>query len=118
MGHRAITSCGLVSLMLAAGCGGSSSMPNTGGTSPQANGPVLTAIAPSSVAAGAPAITMSVYGSGFLAGAAAQWNGTSLVTTLVSPNQLTATVPVANLTSPGTAKVTVANPSPGGNIEF
>jgi hypothetical protein len=117
MGQRAIPACCLVLLTLAAGCGGGSSMTNGGGgggTSSQSNAPVVTAIAPSSVVAGAPATTVSVYGSGFVAGAVAQWNGTALSTTLVSPTQVTATVPVANLASVGTAKVTVANPSPSG----
>jgi IPT/TIG domain len=117
MGRRAITSCGLTTLVMLAGCGGGSNMTSVGvgggGTSSQSNAPVVTAISPSSVVAGAAAaVSMSVYGSGFQAGAAVEWNGTTLTTTAVNATQLMATVPVANLASVGTAKVTVANPSP------
>jgi len=61
-------------------------------------------------------ITVTLTGTGFVAGAVTQWNGAVLPTSLVSSTQLTATISVANLSSPGTAAITVFNPSPGGGI--
>jgi hypothetical protein len=55
-----------------------------------------------------------VSGSNFAAGALVQWNGTALSTTAVSATELTAQIPASDLTSTGSAKVTVANPSPEG----
>ncbi len=69
--------------------------------------PVISLLNPSAVAAGGPAFTLTVSGSGFASGAVIQWNGTALATTVVNATQLTATVP-ANLTATfGTAQVTV-----------
>ena len=117
MGLRAITSCVLTILVMLAGCGGGSNMTSGGvgggGTSSQSTAPVVTAISPSSaVCLGARSRSDVRHGSGFQAGAVVEWNGTTLTTTVVNAMQLMATVPVANLVSVGTAKVTVANPSP------
>lgn len=57
---------------------------------------------------------MTVTGSGFINGASVQWNGTALTTTFVSATQLTAIVPAVDLTTVGSAEVTVSNPAPGG----
>ena len=70
--------------------------------------PVLSSIAPTSVPAGAFAIT--VYGSGFVSGAEALLAGAPLATTFVSSTQLTATGSEA---SSGTFSVAVMNPNPG-----
>ena len=43
-----------------------------------------------------------------------QWNGADLTTTYVSANQVTATVPAADIALAGTAEVTVI--IPGGNV--
>jgi hypothetical protein len=79
------------------------------GTSP----PLLTSLSPSTatVALGTP-FTLTVNGSGFVAGASIQWTApgggtTALTTTLVSGTQLTATVPASLLTNIGTAQVAV-----------
>jgi hypothetical protein len=71
--------------------------------------PVLAGIAPTSVPAGAFAIT--VNGNGFVSGAQVLLAGASLATSFVSSTHLTAT---GNESSPGTFSVAVMNPNPGG----
>ena len=70
--------------------------------------PVLTGIAPTSVPAGAFAIT--VNGSGFVSGAQVLLAGAPLATTFVSATQLTA---AGNEASAGNFSVAVMNPNPG-----
>jgi hypothetical protein len=84
---------------------------NASGTSAvtlQNPAPVLANIAPTSVPAGAFAIT--VNGSGFVSGAQVLLAGAPLATILVSATQLTA---MGNETSAGTFSVAVMNPNPG-----
>jgi uncharacterized delta-60 repeat protein len=76
--------------------------------------PTLASLDPSQVTAGGPGITLVVNGSGFLNGATVYWKGSARNTTYESANQLRATIPAGNLTSPGTAQVTVVNPLSGG----
>ena len=73
-------------------------------------------LSPSGAAPGGSSFTLTVPGTGFVAGAAARWKGGPLATTLVSSTKLTATVPAANISAPGTALLTVSNPGPGGGI--
>src|SRR6185503_11613719 len=54
--------------------------------------PVLSALAPSSVAAGGAAFTLGVTGSGFVATSQVFWNGTARTTSFVSATQLTAAI--------------------------
>ncbi len=70
--------------------------------------PVLTGIVPTSVPAGAFAIT--VNGSGFVSGAQVLLAGAPLATTFVSATQLTA---AGNEASAGNFSVAVMNPNPG-----
>ncbi len=70
--------------------------------------PVLTSIAPTSVPAGAFAIT--VNGSGYASGAQVLLAGAPLATTFVSSTQLTA---MGNEASAGTFSIAVMNPNPG-----
>ncbi len=69
--------------------------------------PVISVINPGAVAAGGPAFTLTVSGSGFAAGATVQWNATALATTVVNATQLTATVPASLTAAFGTAQITV-----------
>ncbi len=71
-------------------------------------------LVPMSVAPGGPSFMLTVNGTGFVSGATMNWNGAPLATVFVSASQLTANVPAANVAAPGTASVTVVNPSPGG----
>jgi hypothetical protein len=99
---------------LLAGCGGGNSGGSGGGGGTPPGIPMLTAIAPSSAAAGSAAITLAVYGSNFAQGAAVQWNGATLSGQWISATEMTATVPAADLSAAGSANVTVVNQGSGG----
>jgi hypothetical protein len=71
-------------------------------------------LVPTAVSPGSPAFTLSVGGTGFVSGATIDFNGTTLPTTFVDGEHLTATVPATNVANVSTAAVTVANPAPGG----
>jgi len=58
---------------------------------------------------GAATFPLTVYGTGFASGAVVNWNGKPLTTTFVTAEELTATVPAANVATAGTALVTVSN---------
>jgi trimeric autotransporter adhesin len=76
--------------------------------------PVITSVIPSTILAGSPNTLVTVFGTGFIATSVVQWNGTSVATTLSRFNnvsELVATVPAADLTTTGTANVTVNTPS-------
>lgn len=96
-----------------AGCGGGSSGGTGGGGTPQVI-PVLAAIAPSNATAGTSQLSLVIYGSNFENGATVEWNGTALSSMWVSATQLTAIIPASDISSVGTANVTVVNPSPVG----
>src|SRR5262249_22692573 len=81
-------------------------------------GSQLGSISPSTAIAGSGPTTLTANGSGFVGGASIRWtpaNGSTAVlpATLVSSNQLQATVPASLLATAGTAQVAVAS---GGNI--
>ncbi len=69
---------------------------------------------PTAASPGSPAFTLTVNGAGFISGSKVNWNGSALATTFVSDVQLTAAVPAAKVAAPGTASITVMNPTPGG----
>jgi len=100
----------LVSLFTAlSGCGGDGK--NKKNQNPV---PMLTSIAPTSATVGGPAFTLTVNGLDFVSGSTVQWNGSGRPTTFVNGTQLSAAIPAADLAAPGTAQVTVVNPTPGG----
>ena len=76
--------------------------------------PTTTGINPSSVTAGAPGFTLTVSGTGFVAGSIVQWEGLDRTTTFVSSTQLTAAITASDVAAAGTALVTVFSPAPGG----
>lgn len=78
--------------------------------------PVATSLNPASVAAGSGAFNLTVLGSGFVAGSMVRWNGADRATTLVSGGELRAAITAADVTTAGTANVTVFNPAPGGGL--
>jgi trimeric autotransporter adhesin len=76
--------------------------------------PVITSVIPNTILAGSANTLVTVLGTGFIATSVVQWNGTSVATTLSRFNnvsELVATVPAADLTTTGTASVTVNTPS-------
>jgi type IV pilus biogenesis protein CpaD/CtpE len=100
-------------LALGLGCGYSakSTTPAVAGTMP-----TVSALAPSSVAAGSPSFVLTVNGTNFNGNAAINLNSTAQMTSHVSANQLTATVPAASVATAGTVTVTVTNPGTAGGI--
>src|SRR3989475_3573867 len=82
--------------------------------------PTVTSLSPPSQVAGGADFQLTVNGTNFVqsagnpVGSVVVWNKNNLVTTFVTATQLTATVPSAFIASPGTATITVVNPSPGG----
>lgn len=76
--------------------------------------PILTALSTSDTTAGGSAFVMTVQGSSFISGSVVEWNGSPRSTTFVSATQLNANILASDIAQPGTAQITVANPSPGG----
>ena len=75
--------------------------------------PVLTALSPSSTAAGSGAFTLTVTGTNFVSGETLYFNGFARVTTYVSATQITAAILASDVVTAGSAQVTVAPPAPG-----
>lgn len=73
-------------------------------------------LSPSTKAPGGSAFTLTVHGTGFVSGASVEWNGTPRTTTFVNSSTLTAQILAADISAPGTALITVLNPSPGGGL--
>jgi hypothetical protein len=71
-------------------------------------------LVPSAIAPGSNGLTLTVNGANFAQNARVNWNGLPLATIVRSADQLTATVPAANLNTSQTALVTVTNLTPGG----
>jgi type IV pilus biogenesis protein CpaD/CtpE len=78
--------------------------------------PTVSALAPNSVTAGSPSFVLTVNGTNFNSNAAINLNGAAEVTSHVSANQLTATVPSATVATAGTVTITVTNPGTSGGI--
>lgn len=76
--------------------------------------PAATSLSPAAVIAGDPGFALTVNGSGFVYGSVVRWSGSDRPTTFVSASKLTAAIPATDITSAGTASVTVFTPSPGG----
>jgi len=101
----------LVLIAALVGCGGG----GNGGPPPPGNpAPTLTSISPTSAPVGSAEFTLTATGSNFIPGSVVKWGGSNRTTTFVSATQLTATIPATDLTTGGTAQVTIFNPSPGG----
>jgi hypothetical protein len=101
----------------APGGGVSNSQVFTVTANPSANPvPALASLAPSGATAGGSAFVLSVNGTGFASNAVVRWNGVDRPTTFASPTQLTANIAASDIAAPGSATVTVFNPTPGGGI--
>ncbi len=66
-------------------------------------------LVPDVVAPGSPSFTLTVHGSGFLTGAAVEWNGTKLKTRVLDRQTLLATVPANLVATPTTGLINVVN---------
>src|SRR5215831_2763258 len=71
-------------------------------------------LVPAAVLPGGPGFTLTVNGTGFTSESVVQWNGCVRETSFVSSSRLTATILESDVSTPGTASVTVFTPSPGG----
>ncbi len=76
--------------------------------------PTLTSLSPDLAVEGGAGFTLTVTGTGFVGTSKVRWNGADRETTFVSATRLTATITAADIAAPGTARVTVTNPAPGG----
>lgn len=76
--------------------------------------PTITSLSPSSAVAGTGPIALTVTGTGFVMTSTVLWDGVELTTGYVSDTELEATIPAAELTTVGTAMVSVLSPEPGG----
>jgi hypothetical protein len=76
--------------------------------------PVATDMSPTVAVSGDSGFTLTVNGSGFDGGSVVRWNGADRPTTLLCPTRLSATIPTSDLSTAGTATVTVFNPAPSG----
>ncbi len=76
--------------------------------------PSISSLSPNSAAHGTSDLQIRVGGSGFVSTSTVEFNGNFCATAFVSSSQLVALVQAANVTTAGTANVTVVNPAPGG----
>jgi hypothetical protein len=75
-------------------------------------------LVPDSARPGGKAFTLTVNGANFTASSVVSWNGSTRVTTYVSPTQLTAAILSTDLATGTTASVTVANGGANSNIAY
>jgi uncharacterized repeat protein (TIGR01451 family) len=76
--------------------------------------PIITALSPATVTAGSAAFTLTITGTGFNPTSVVQYNGVARATTYVSATTLTISVSAGDVTSVGTAAISVVNGGPGG----
>ena len=88
-------------LLPAVSCGGCPSTPS------------VASISPNSATAGAAGFSLTVNGGNFSSNSVVVWNGSSLTTSFVNGNQLTATISATQIAQPDTASVYVYNPVGG-----
>lgn len=73
-------------------------------------------LVPDAIAPGGAGFELTLNGTGFVSGSVVNWNGNARATTVVSSSRLTATILASDVAKPGSGRVTVVNPSPGGGI--
>lgn len=76
--------------------------------------PAVVTISPNSRMAGAAAFTLTVNGTDFIASSVVRFNNSNRVTTYVSGTQLQTQITEADISTAGTADISVFNPAPGG----
>jgi hypothetical protein len=113
---RAVTVCLSIGFTACAGGGGSGGGGGGHGMGMGMPGATLTSLSPSSIAAGSPAFSLTVNGSGFVAGGTLSWNGTGLGPyTFVSSSQVTVLINASLVVSAGSASIVATIPTPGTN---
>jgi hypothetical protein len=77
--------------------------------------PTLISMSPTSATAGGAAFTLSLTGTGFVAGAVVNFGSNPAITpSSVTSTQIVATIPATDIATAGTVNVTVTNPAGGG----
>lgn len=71
----------------------------------------LKSLSPVTVAAGGSSFMLTVLGTAFTGTSVIEWNGAALPTTMVSSTELIAHVPASNISTTGSALVTVSDPN-------
>ncbi len=79
--------------------------------------PGITSLIPSSALSGGSAFTLLAKGIGFVNGSLVRWNGSNRPTTYISWEQLSASILASDISSSGTASITVYNPLGGGSSD-
>lgn len=92
--------------------GGTSAPVNLGVVPPSTGSPQISTISPSTIYTDSPDTTLTVNGANLSGNSVVEWNGAPLQTTVAAGYyvELIATIPAADLTSAGTASVTVETP--------
>ena len=88
----------------------------SGGFSVSSAAPTLTTITPSTATSGSSTLTLALAGSNFLPDSVVDFNGSPIATAFVDTNDLTATLPSADLITVGAFPVTVSNPDTAGAV--
>jgi hypothetical protein len=83
---------------------------------PAANAPTIKLLNPGSALAGGSAFTLTVTGTNFVSSSAVHWNGSARATSFISSTSLQAAITAADISSAGTASITVANPAANGGV--
>ena len=76
--------------------------------------PTIASLSPTGVVAGGAAFTLTVNGTNFVSTSVVKFNSSAKTTTFVSATQLTAAILASDITTSGSANVTVTNAAPGG----
>jgi IPT/TIG domain len=105
-------SCVLLIALLSLGCGGYNAPGGTNGMGVKAAANI-SALIPSSAAAGGPGFTLTVNGTNFAANSVVFFAATAMATTVVTSNQLMANIPASAIATAGTVQVYVNS---AGNI--
>jgi hypothetical protein len=76
--------------------------------------PTITLLPSQGAHAARPGFSLWVHGNGFVQGSTVRWNGAARPTQYVSGSRVVAEISTGDVTSAGTAQITVFNPAPGG----
>ena len=100
----------LIVLLTFAGCSKTGS-DGSGNNNPL---PTIASLSPATAITGGPAFPLIVNGSNFINGSVIKWNSSALTTTFVSATKLSALIPAGNISTAGTATISVFTSPPGG----
>ncbi|MDQ6834213.1 MAG: right-handed parallel beta-helix repeat-containing protein, partial [Chloroflexota bacterium] len=113
------TGVGATSVIAQFGSINGKSIKGSGSVTVGAPKPTITSLTPSTVTTTSGAISLTVTGSGFVSSSVVHFasptvSDTPLMPAYVSGTQVQATIPGGDLTTTGTASITIVNPAPGG----